>query len=57
MPRPDLSAIPVWTGSAYPAPYAEMVEGRASLRPGAVLSLRHRNTRRDGGTHPEGGQR
>ena len=39
MPRLDLSAIPVRTGSGYPPPYAEMMRGRSSLRLGQAGGL------------------
>ena len=39
MPKLDLSAVPVKTGSIYPAPYAEMMEGRSSLRLGQAGGL------------------
>lgn len=39
MPRLDLSAIPVRTGSIYPARYAGMVAGRSSLRLGDAGGL------------------
>lgn len=32
MPKLDLSRVPVKTGSIYPAPYADMMRGRSSLR-------------------------
>ena len=34
MPKLDLSAVPVKTGSIYPDPYAAMMAGRSSLRLG-----------------------
>ncbi len=39
MPKLDLSAVPVKTGSIYPAPYAEMMAGRSSLRLGQAGGL------------------
>ena len=39
MPKLDLAAVPVKTGSIYPAPYAAMMEGRSSLRLGAAGGL------------------
>ena len=39
MPRLTLSAIPVRTGSIYPAPFAAMVAGRTSLRLGDAGGL------------------
>lgn len=39
MPKLDLSAVPVKTGSIYPSPYAEMVAGRSSLRLGDAGGL------------------
>lgn len=39
MPKIDLSAVPVKTGSIYPAPYAELMEGRSSLRLGDAAGL------------------
>lgn len=39
MPKLDLSAMPVKTGSIYPAPYAAMMEGRSSLRLGQAGGL------------------
>ncbi len=32
MPKIDLAAVPVKTGSIYPEPYAKMMKGRSSLR-------------------------
>lgn len=39
MPKIDLSTVPVKTGSIYPAPYAEMMVGRSSLRLGEAGGL------------------
>lgn len=39
MPKLDLSALPVKTGSIYPAPYAAMMAGRSSLRLGEAGGL------------------
>ncbi|SOC01978.1 cupin domain-containing protein [Rhodobacter maris] len=39
MPKLDLSAAPVKTGSIYPAPYAEMMAGRSSRRLGDLAGL------------------
>ncbi len=39
MPVLDLSKVPVKTGSIYPAPYAQMVAGRSSLRLGDAGGL------------------
>lgn len=39
MPKLDLSSVPVKTGSIYPAPYAEMMAGRSSLRLGEAGGL------------------
>jgi uncharacterized cupin superfamily protein len=39
MARIDLTAVPVRTGSTYPAPYAEMMAGRSSLRLGDAGGL------------------
>jgi uncharacterized cupin superfamily protein len=39
MPKLDLSTVPVKTGSIYPAPYAEMMAGRSSLRLGEAGGL------------------
>lgn len=39
MNKLDLTRVPVKTGSIYPAPYAEMVEGRSSLRLGQAAGL------------------
>lgn len=39
MPKLDLSAVPVKTGSIYPAPYAAMMDGRSSLRLGQAGGL------------------
>lgn len=39
MPKLDLSAVPVKTGSIYPAPYAAMMAGRSSLRLGDAGGL------------------
>lgn len=39
MPKVDLSTVPVKTGSIYPAPYAEMMAGRSSLRLGEAGGL------------------
>jgi uncharacterized cupin superfamily protein len=39
MPKIDLAAVPVKTGSIYPAPYAEMMAGRSSLRLGDAAGL------------------
>ena len=39
MPKIDLSAVPVKTGSIYPSPYAEMMAGRSSLRLGDAGGL------------------
>ena len=39
MPKIDLSTVPVKTGSIYPAPYAEMMMGRSSLRLGEAGGL------------------
>lgn len=39
MPKLDLSAVLVKTGSIYPSPYAEMMAGRSSLRLGDAGGL------------------
>lgn len=39
MPKLDLSAVPVKTGSIYPDPYAAMMAGRSSLRLGQAGGL------------------
>lgn len=39
MPKIDLAAVPVKTGSIYPAPYAAMMAGRSSLRLGDAGGL------------------
>ncbi len=39
MPKLDLSAVPVKTGSIYPEPYAAMMQGRSSLRLGDAGGL------------------
>jgi uncharacterized cupin superfamily protein len=39
MPVLDLSKVPVKTGSIYPAPYAELMAGRSSLRLGEAGGL------------------
>jgi uncharacterized cupin superfamily protein len=39
MPKLDLAAAPVKTGSIYPSPYAEMMAGRSSLRLGEAGGL------------------
>lgn len=39
MPKIDLAKVPVKTGSIYPAPYAELVLGRSSLRLGDAGGL------------------
>ena len=39
MPKLDLSKVPLKTGSIYPAPYAEMMAGRSSLRLGEAGGL------------------
>ena len=39
MPKLDLGAVPVKTGSIYPEPYAAMMEGRSSLRLGQAGGL------------------
>jgi uncharacterized cupin superfamily protein len=39
MPKIDLSAVPVKTGSLYPAPYAAQMAGRSSLRLGDAAGL------------------
>ena len=39
MPKLDFSKVPVKTGSIYPAPYAEMMAGRSSLRLGDAGGL------------------
>ena len=39
MPKLDLSAVPVKTGSIYPAPFAAMMAGRSSLRLGQAGGL------------------
>ena len=39
MPKLDLSAVPVKTGSIYPEPYAAMMQGRISLRLGDAGGL------------------
>lgn len=39
MPKLDLSAAPVKTGSIYPAPYAEQMAGRSSIRLGDLAGL------------------
>jgi uncharacterized cupin superfamily protein len=39
MPKIDLAALPVRTGSIYPEPYATMMAGRSSLRLGQAGGL------------------
>ena len=39
MPKLDLSLAPVRTGSIYPAPYAEQMAGRSSIRLGDLAGL------------------
>ncbi|WP_444454377.1 cupin domain-containing protein [Rhodobacter capsulatus] len=39
MPKLDLSAAPVKTGSIYPAPYAAQMAGRSSIRLGDLAGL------------------
>lgn len=39
MPKTDLAKVPVKTGSIYPAPYAELMAGRSSLRLGDAGGL------------------
>ena len=39
MPKLDLSQVPVKTGSIYPAPYADLMQGRTSLRLGEAGGL------------------
>lgn len=39
MTKLDLSAVPVKTGSIYPAPYAALMAGRSSLRLGQAAGL------------------
>lgn len=39
MPKLDLTQVPVKSGSIYPAPYAEMMAGRTSLRLGDAGGL------------------
>jgi uncharacterized cupin superfamily protein len=39
MPKLDLSALPVRTGSIYPEPYAAMMNGRSSIRLGDAGGL------------------
>lgn len=39
MPKLDLTKVPVKTGSIYPAPYAEMMASRSSLRLGDAGGL------------------
>lgn len=39
MPKIDLDAVPVKTGSIYPAPYAAQMAGRSSLRLGQAGGL------------------
>ena len=39
MPKLDLTKVPVKTGSIYPAPYAEQMKGRSSLRLGEAGGL------------------
>lgn len=39
MPKLDLAALPVRTGSIYPEPYATMMQGRSSLRLGDAGGL------------------
>jgi uncharacterized cupin superfamily protein len=39
MPKIDLAALPVRTGSIYPEPYAAMMAGRSSLRLGQAGGL------------------
>ena len=39
MPKLDLSQAPVKTGSVYPEPYAQQMEGRSSLRLGTLAGL------------------
>lgn len=39
MPKLDLARVPVRTGSIYPSPYAEMMQGRSSLRLGDAGGL------------------
>lgn len=40
MPKLDLSAVPVKTGTIYPPPYDKVVAGRSSLRLGEAGGLR-----------------
>ena len=39
MPKLDLSAAPIKTGSIYPPPYAAQMAGRSSLRLGELAGL------------------
>lgn len=39
MPKLDLARVPVKSGSIYPPPYAEMMQGRSSLRLGDAGGL------------------
>ncbi len=39
MPKIDLSGVPLRTGSGYPAPYADAIGGRSSLRAGDAGGL------------------
>lgn len=39
MKKLDLTKVPIRTGSLYPPPYAEMMEGRSSLRLGQAAGL------------------
>jgi uncharacterized cupin superfamily protein len=39
MPKLDVAKVPVKTGSIYPAPYAQMMAGRSSLRLGDAGGL------------------
>ncbi len=39
MPKLDMANVPVKTGSIYPAPYAQMMAGRTSLRLGEAGGL------------------
>lgn len=39
MPKLDLATLPTRTGSIYPAPYADMMAGRSSLRLGEAAGL------------------
>lgn len=39
MPKIDLAAVPLKSGSSYPAPYAAMVAGRSYLRLGEASGL------------------